>query len=157
MSNIHLETRNVGDIKGKFKLPDYQRGYRWGALEINLMLDDLYESGNKSYCLQPIVVKKINDDYYELIDGQQRLTTIFLIYKYFNYQLGRLYRPKFSLKYETRKKSEAFLEEIIDEDKTNNQRLDNIDFFYISNAYKCICDYFQKGGSADEVEPPHKT
>lgn len=153
MSNIHLETRNVGDIKGKFKLPDYQRGYRWGALEINLMLDDLYESGNKSYCLQPIVVKKINDDYYELIDGQQRLTTIFLIYKYFNYQLGRLYRPKFSLEYETRQKSEAFLEEIIDEDKTNNQRLDNIDFFYISNAYKCICDYFQKGGSADEVEP----
>ena len=109
MSNIHLETRNVGDIKGKFKLPDYQRGYRWGALEINLMLDDLYESGNKSYCLQPIVVKKINDDYYELIDGQQRLTTIFLIYKYSTISWGDFTGPSFHWNMKPVKSQKLFL------------------------------------------------
>ena len=80
MSNIELETRNVGDLKGLFFLPDYQRGYRWGKDEIERMLDDLYENGTHPYCLQPIVVKTVGDRY-ELIDGQQRLTTIFLIYK----------------------------------------------------------------------------
>lgn len=154
MSNIQLETRNVGDIRGKYYLPAFQRGYRWGKVEIERMLDDLYENGNKPYCLQPIVVKKVNDRY-ELIDGQQRLTTIFLIYKYFSSLLGgKLYRPKFSLEYETRKKSEEFLDKI-DEQSIANQtlRTDNIDFYHIANAYECICDYFQKGGNPDDVEP----
>ena len=154
MGNIQLETRNVGDLRGKYYLPAYQRGYRWGKSEIKQMLDDLYENGNKPYCLQPIAVKKVNDRY-ELIDGQQRLTTIFLIYKYFNSLLGgRLYRPKFSLEYETRKKSEGFLEHIGEESINNlTLRTENIDFYHIANAYEFICDYFQKGGSPDDVEP----
>ena len=74
MSNIILDTKNVGKIKGLFYLPDYQRGYRWTSEEIKLLLDDIYESAGKPYCLQPIVVKKSNERF-ELIDGQQRLTT----------------------------------------------------------------------------------
>ena len=35
--NIQLETRNVGDLTGKFFLPAYQRGYRWGKDEIKFM------------------------------------------------------------------------------------------------------------------------
>ena len=58
MSNIILDTKNVGKIKGLFYLPDYQRGYRWTSEEIKLLLDDIYESAGKPYCLQPIVVKK---------------------------------------------------------------------------------------------------
>ena len=57
MSNIILDTKNVGKIKGLFYLPDYQRGYRWTSEEIKLLLDDIYESAGKPYCLQPIVVK----------------------------------------------------------------------------------------------------
>lgn len=154
MSNIQLETRNVGDLRGRYYLPAYQRGYRWGKVEIERMLDDLYENGTKPYCLQPIVVKKVNDRY-ELIDGQQRLTTIFLIYKYFNNVLGgRLYRPKFSLEYETRKKSEEFLERI-DKESIDDQtlRTENIDYYHIANAYEVICKYFQKGDDPDDVEP----
>lgn len=60
MSNIILDTKNVGKIKGLFYLPDYQRGYRWTSEEIKLLLDDIYESAGKPYCLQPIVVKKSN-------------------------------------------------------------------------------------------------
>lgn len=152
MNNIQLETRNVGDLTGRFFLPDYQRGYRWDKEEIKLMLDDLYENGTKSYCLQPIVVKKDNDRY-ELIDGQQRLTTIFLIYNYFNFQLGRLYKPKFSLEYETREKSEQFLKNIQDDTEREAHRNDNIDFFHIANAYDYIREYYEKDGSADDVEP----
>lgn len=156
MSEILLETRNVGDIRGRFYLPAYQRGYRWGREEIKIMLDDLYENGTNSYCLQPIVVKRV-DDRYELIDGQQRLTTILLIYKYFNDLLGKLYRPKFSLEYETRKKSERFLEAINDREYVEQLRNDNIDFFHIAGAYDFICEYFQKGGSEDNVEPTELT
>lgn len=152
MNDIQLETRNVGDLKGRFFLPDYQRGYRWGKEEIKLMLDDLYENGTRSYCLQPVVVKKAGERY-ELIDGQQRLTTIFLIYNYLNFQLGRLYKPRFTLEYETRTKSEEFLRNIQDDAAREAGRNDNIDFFHIANAYEFICEYFQKDGSPDDVEP----
>ena len=54
MSNIILDTKNVGKIKGLFYLPDYQRGYRWTSEEIKLLLDDIYESAGKPYCLQPM-------------------------------------------------------------------------------------------------------
>lgn len=149
MSNIILGTKNVGDITGQFYLPDYQRGYRWGKDEITLMLDDLYENGTKPYCLQPIVVKKM-DGKYELIDGQQRLTTIYLIYKFLNSKLGPLYRNKFSLEYETRKASATFLNDIADDAKRQQQRNDNIDFFHIAQAYECICEYF---GPDDNLDP----
>ena len=152
MSNIELETRNVGDLRGLFFLPDYQRGYRWGKDEIERMLDDLYENGTNPYCLQPIVVKTVGDRY-ELIDGQQRLTTIFLIYKYFSSKLGPYYKPKFSLEYETREWSASFLENIADADKRETMREEHIDFYHIANAYEFICDYFQKDCDPDDFDP----
>ena len=88
MDSIVLEARKVGEIKGRFIVPSYQRGYRWGENEVKRLLDDIYtiheseEDGLKTYCLQPVVVKRIGD-HYSLIDGQQRLTTIFLIYNTF--------------------------------------------------------------------------
>ena len=88
---ITLETKLVGDIKGDFYVPSYQRGYRWGVAEVERLLDDIYSTEGKSnYCLQPVVVKK-NGDRYELIDGQQRLTTIYLIYRFMNRREFRLY------------------------------------------------------------------
>ena len=80
MSNINLTTKLVGEITGDFVIPAYQRGYRWQG-EIKMLLDDINEiPDGEKYCLQPIVVKKIIDNKYELIDGQQRLTTLFLLY-----------------------------------------------------------------------------
>lgn len=146
MSDILLETRLVGDIEGDFYLPDYQRGYRWTSEEIRLMLDDIYENGGKPYCLQPIVVKKV-DGRYELIDGQQRLTTIFLIYTYFASKLGPLYAPAFTLKYETRKKSEEFLKSL-----DMSCRDDNIDFHFIADAYEVIERYFETDANGEPVK-----
>ncbi|MDE5629700.1 MAG: DUF262 domain-containing protein [Muribaculaceae bacterium] len=138
MSNILLETKYVGQIEGNFYLPDYQRGYRWTESEIRLLLDDIYESGGNPYCLQPIVVKK-RDDRFELIDGQQRLTTIYLIYKYIEQTVSQLYKPRFTLEYETRSESGKFLDKI---DLT--QREKNIDYHFIANAFEFIDRYFEE-------------
>ncbi|MDE7441513.1 MAG: DUF262 domain-containing protein [Muribaculaceae bacterium] len=138
MSNILLDTKNIGEIEGEFYLPDYQRGYRWTEDEIRLLLDDIYESQGKPYCLQPVVVKKA-EDRFELIDGQQRLTTIYLIFKYMESKLGPLYAPGFKLSYETRDTSADFLQNL-----DMSKRESNIDFHFIANAYEYIENYFEK-------------
>lgn len=77
-----LEPRLVGDIQDAFFVPAYQRGYRWGTTEVARLLDDVHESEGEPYFLQPIVVKSRPDGRWELVDGQQRLTTLYLILKY---------------------------------------------------------------------------
>lgn len=137
MNKINLETKLVGSIKGDFFIPSYQRGYRWGTDEVNRLLDDVYANGTKNYCLQPVVVRK-DGERYELIDGQQRLTTLYLIYRYMhNSSGGFLDEPKFSLKYETREKSEDFLTSV-----DLSRKDDNIDFWFICNAYETIEKWF---------------
>lgn len=137
-SEIKLETKLVGEIKGKFFVPSYQRGYRWGVDEVTRLLEDIYTNGTKNYCLQPIVVKN-NGDNYECIDGQQRLTTLYLICKYMHIASGGFFfdAPKFSLTYETRKQSAEFLETL---DLTRVE--ENIDFYFIGQAYSIIQNWF---------------
>lgn len=137
-NEIILETKLVGDIKGEFYVPSYQRGYRWGADEVIRLLDDVYQNGKKQYCLQPVVVRK-KGSAFELVDGQQRLTTLYLIYKYMKNVNPFFNDPTFSLTYETRDKSEAFLRDI-DLDRRN----ENIDFWFIANAYETIKTWFEQ-------------
>ena len=103
---MFLGQKVVGaDIKGKFVIPSYQRGYRWGRWEVKRLLDDIRQNGNAKYCLQPIVVKVLDKETYELIDGQQRLTTLYILLTF----LKREYKPKitipFEIEYEIRKGS----------------------------------------------------
>lgn len=92
MDNI-LELKTINDLrKMNFFIPSYQRGYRWSEKEVTDLLNDVSEFTPKEiddtdkktwYCLQPIVVKvklkqqhdTIGEKQYEVIDGQQRLTT----------------------------------------------------------------------------------
>lgn len=146
MAEINLETKLVGDIQGHFYVPNYQRGYRWGKSEVDTLLNDINEYGGKikktdndNYCLQPVVIRNLGDKL-ELIDGQQRLTTLYLIYVYMNkVSHGFMSEPRFTLSYETRNESVEFLKNP-DEAKCN----DNIDFFFIYNAYKTIEDWFSQ-------------
>ncbi len=69
----------------KFFVPNYQRGYRWTAKQVNSLLNDLYdfytdtsEESKEIYCLQPLVVNN-NGEYWNIIDGQQRLTTLYIL------------------------------------------------------------------------------
>lgn len=137
-SRIRLETKLIGTVQGKFFVPSYQRGYRWGNEEVTRLLDDIYANGTLNYCLQPVVVRRRNDGSFELIDGQQRITTLYLIYKYMHiYSSGFLDSPKFSLSYATRDRSAEFLDAV---DPARKE--ENIDFWFMFNAYKTIETWF---------------
>ena len=122
----------VSELLGmNFFIPGYQRGYRWAEQQVNDLLNDIneFEPENDSwYCLQPLVVMKKDgkDEKWEVIDGQQRLTTIYLILAY----LGETY--KYTIEYETRKGSKEFLEKI--SGKNEDEAQSNIDFFYMHKA-----------------------
>src|ERR1035437_2443876 len=97
----------------EFLIPSYQRGYRWDKTQVTDLLNDIYnfiqqkESKNQSvgdfYCLQPVIVKNVGEKCYKLIDGQQRLTTIYIILNYLD-------KKRFSIVFETREKSKVFLD-----------------------------------------------
>jgi len=133
----HLEPLHVGDISGRFYVPAYQRGYRWGWIEVRRLLDDIWESREKPYYLQPVVVKQHGGEW-ELVDGQQRLTTLFLIFQYMKRERLQSSGAGYSLRYETRTDSAAYLEEL---DPDLGQK--NIDFFHIYESYRCISEWFE--------------
>ena len=79
------------DGQHRFLIPSYQRGYRWEKKQVIDLLDDIWqfaeaEDGNDSYYLQPLVVKaclnRNKETVWEVLDGQQRLTTLLLVLKY---------------------------------------------------------------------------
>lgn len=137
-NEIKLDTKLVRNITGDFYVPSYQRGYRWGETEVVRLLDDIYSTeGKRNYCLQPVVVRK-NGDRYELIDGQQRLTTIYLIYRFMSEEsFGFIDEPRFTLSYETREKSEEFLKSI-----DESRKEENIDFWFLCAVYESIKKWF---------------
>ncbi|MET4073612.1 DUF262 domain-containing protein [Hymenobacter sp. UYCo722] len=86
-----LGTLSIEELKSKhFHIPTYQRGYRWTDVQVQQLLEDVAEfqpNGEAFYCLQPIVVRDKKAGRWEVIDGQQRLTTIWLIQRLLNYNL----------------------------------------------------------------------
>ncbi|MFV0226265.1 DUF262 domain-containing HNH endonuclease family protein [Empedobacter falsenii] len=67
-----------------YNIPHYQRGYKWEPANVEKLLDDIYNAhlkDDKFYCVQNITITKKNDCY-NVIDGQQRLTTLTLILAY---------------------------------------------------------------------------
>lgn len=139
---MNLEEKIIGEIKGDFTIEAYQRGYRWGKDEVEYLLEDINEiPDGQKYCLQPVVVKNVNDKY-ELIDGQQRMTTLYLIMKYLNAYVDINY----SIEYTTRKSenehvgSKELLETIdtIDLSSPSN----NIDELFIKKSYSIIKTWF---------------
>lgn len=151
MENI-LELKMINELNQySFFIPSYQRGYRWTKKEVEEMLNDINdfkprqidEYDNKTwYCLQPIVIRfREDNNEYEVIDGQQRLTTLYLILHYLNQDFVEERRDKlFELDYQTRTGTKKFLKTI----STDASNDDYIDFHYISEAYKTINNWFEK-------------
>lgn len=159
-------------LNKQFFIPHYQRGYRWTDLQVTQLLDDIESFSPKEirdnhktfYCLQPVVVKELSEDikrinklegkWYEVIDGQQRLTTIFVILQYINQKwAGEDKMPQFKLNYETRTGCVEFLSGIkVNADNTVDIDKSNIDFFHISQALQTIrkwqLDYQKNNGKA---------
>lgn len=135
-----LEPKLIGDISGRFYVPAYQRGYRWGEVEVTKLLDDIWASRDRPYYLQPVVVKQHGEEW-ELVDGQQRLTTLFLIFSYMQRNGLQSAGAGYSMRYETRSDSADYLRA---PDPALNEK--NIDFFHISEAYRCISEWFESHG-----------
>ena len=108
--------------KGSFYIPKYQRGYRWTQDEVEKLLNDIYEfnadgtEANEYYCLQPIVVK-IKEGEYWIVDGQQRITTISLILDFISEKLSQN-ESKITINYEVTDKALALDEHYKDGAKT---------------------------------------
>lgn len=98
MSKLNIDQRTIGDLfrdkKSDFLIPDYQRPYAWGVDECAVLWDDIQSfaipDGNyqnfdsdEEYFLGPIVTFKNTDGKQEIIDGQQRLTTLMLLLRAF--------------------------------------------------------------------------
>jgi hypothetical protein len=154
MDEATLEPLSVGDLKGangeqaRFWVPGYQRGYRWGKDEVRRLLEDIWASEGKAYYLQPVVVKWRSDrSAWELIDGQQRLTTLYLIFQYMKDPERGWKRSgaDYELEYETRPGSAEFLMQ-----PTKDLAPSNIDFHHIWTAYRSIDAWFMTHGNRAE-------
>lgn len=172
MDNSQIETENskvllkpitVRELsKLNFFIPDYQRGYRWTKVQVEQLLEDVYNFETKNncsndetwYCLQPLVVKEMtlfpdnfdgdqNLKWMEVIDGQQRLTTVYLIVHYINEMFrGPKKDAEPSLLYQTRTNSAAFLKNVNCDGIIDTHEKSNIDYYHITKAYQKIHDWF---------------
>ncbi len=131
-----------------FVIPFQQRGYKWTSSNVEELLFDLKnfiedKNGKKRiYCLQPLAVVEDGENRYCVLDGQQRLTTLYLLYTYL---YGKApYRFHFDRDKQGRGTMSRtdFLEKVAS--ISEEQASENIDFYYIYNAYKHIVAVFRK-------------
>ena len=162
MANNNISIKTINDLlKSNFFIPSYQRGYRWTEQQVTDLLNDINEFSPKEipnsnektwYCLQPIVVKQKSENEWDVIDGQQRLTTIFLVIHYMNEMWkGKQKNNEFNLRFETRDKSQEFLENILVDENSDEVIIndENIDFHFISKAYSTIHNWVKSNDKLD--------
>lgn len=149
-------------LQGKtYSIPPYQRGYKWDTKDIERLLKDINEFSpnedlNLFYCLQNItLVESLDSKTFNVVDGQQRLTTLTVILSYLNeYELINE-----KLQYNVRKETEEFLKEYIfkpnelkniqnweqflENTSIKGKDYDYQDVFYLFNAYKAIQTWFE--------------
>ena len=172
----NVELLTVEKLRGmKFRIPAYQRGYRWRKAHVRTLLEDLdlfkqeleIDSGApRVYSMQPLVVKKMVPEHkkcellkllreveglevaeelfrqyweWEVIDGQQRLTTLYLL-------LTFLGSPEpYLITYDTRDSSQVFLSRFAHLDqKMEDDAKTNIDFCRMNEVYQEIKAWFSE-------------
>lgn len=145
-TNAQLRLRSVFDLLNeRFVVASYQRGYRWTAQQVEALLEDLaafqlasrQSSSDTYYCLQPIVVRRRAESEWELVDGQQRLTTILLILRTLHEIATMLDLGCYEIAYETRDASGEFLKQ-----PTREEAVQSIDDHHIYEAYQTIQRWF---------------
>lgn len=105
MSELHVESKSIRLLfqqeTGGFLIPDYQRPYAWDKSQCQTLWEDLLEfaipDGDATrfdthdvYFLGPLVMFKNEDGRKEIIDGQQRLTTLMLLLRAFYSHFGAM-------------------------------------------------------------------
>lgn len=106
MSKLNIDQQTIKELfsnkKSDFLIPDYQRPYAWGEAECQTLWDDIFafafpendysrfKSNEDEYFLGPIVTFKNDSNKLEIIDGQQRLTTLMLLLRAFFSKFGNM-------------------------------------------------------------------
>ena len=123
---LYLESQEMKT----YMIPVYQRNYAWEEDEITALVKDIYDSSiknsNTPYYIGTLVTYKRGDSIYEVIDGQQRLTTIYIILK----ALG-IKDIRNKLTYSARKTSASTIQKL-----DNNPSIDEEEDSGIRNGYK---------------------
>ena len=108
MSKLNVDQKTIKqlfeDKKSDFLIPDYQRPYAWQETECQTLWDDIFSfafpddncdnfNSDEEYFLGPIVTFKNDNGKQEIIDGQQRLTTLMLLLRAFYVKYGSARDP----------------------------------------------------------------
>lgn len=145
------------ELRGTFVVKNYQRGYRWTKEQVTNLIEDFTSFAQQKnltdddiYFLQPIVVSRLEDSgerpCWELIDGQQRLTTIYLIDAVLRGLLETRSDLSFDLEYKTRPDSAMFLKKLAENPGVTELSAadDYIDYYHMYQACRTIHMYFAK-------------
>lgn len=146
-----ITLKSISELSGLvFKIPYQQRGYKWTEDNINILLQDFHDfihSDKIMYCLQPITVYLEGGAYF-VVDGQQRLTSLFLLQKYLIEEC-KTQLDTYTLDYERDEDNERNnlltkpITQLIDTDS---------DHFFITRAYLTIRNAFSKQNSPYKTE-----
>lgn len=128
-----------------FIIPYLQRAYKWKENQAKQMLEDFSEFLDQKkvyYCMQPLAVVKKEDNKYELLDGQQRLTTLLILWRvlFENDEENTSYPYKFEYERDDSKSNRYSFITVSDEIEKGEYR--NIDEYYMSKVYGVINQYF---------------
>lgn len=150
-----IDMKSLADFNGyTFFVPSQQRGYKWrvrNVLELVNDLLDFQQSGTAVYCMQPLAVVKQNNKYI-VLDGQQRLTTLFLIISALGLSPG--YGFEFERDNNATDERKHLLANLYALDRPDDT---SIDYYYISKAYVALAYLFGNdvvidGFSEEETE-----
>lgn len=186
MNKTTITTKNsilllsISQLRNKlFVIGNYQRGYKWGKKEILELLNDIneYDSNSGLYCLQPIILKplegstkekiKIEENKYsiftynEVIDGQQRTTTLFLLLSYLEYYFKIADLDIYTISFTTRIRSGQFLNEKlkflfeVDATSISDEELVNKDYNQIEAVNTLWADFIKEHNEFDNVDVYH--
>ncbi|WP_281638271.1 DUF262 domain-containing protein [Flavobacterium marginilacus] len=143
--------------KEYYNIPHYQRGYKWEPKNVQKLLEDIdnfKHANDKFYCLQNITIVE-KENYFNVIDGQQRLTTLTILLSYLNKKelvFNKVRFPENSI----RKETNSFLNKIITNTLASfpenswegftkkNENYDHQDIYHIYRVYEAIEIWFDE-------------
>lgn len=117
---IEINIQNLF-VNVRYSIPIYQRSYAWKSEQIEQLITDIYDCTDKEkYYLGNLIVNEIQSHEYSVIDGQQRLTTLYLLMAF----LDNTMLKTRCLTFETRKEANLVLEKILDFDFTGDKNFE---------------------------------
>ena len=154
MKYINPEELSLCDVFNcKYTIPLYQRNYAWREKQIEQFLEDIFDLSQSDtpqtkYYLGSLIVDKNKTDKnsYSVIDGQQRLTTLYLLFAYLKKKKADFnFFSQDSLSFEAREKSNKTLKALFDDTDISIQK-ENDDMYSkeLLDGYSIIENYFKQ-------------